>query len=162
MLNLNVSFVTKTFHFKMLFISPSGKFDINLKCIYAMRTIVKGHSAGNVLCSLMKLLSPVQKCEAYNNKLFIAVDKCAHESMISAASEYTSVNNGCTNLAVAIGGTWQKRGHTSLNGVLSVSSVDTGKVLDLVVTSQYRTHLYGCSRSCASFTEFSPSRCLIC
>ena len=33
-------------------LTPSGKFDINMKCMYGMRTIGKGLTAGNVLYSL--------------------------------------------------------------------------------------------------------------
>ena len=34
------------------------------------------------------------------------------------------------NVAVTVGGTWQKRGHTSKIGVVFVESVDTGRILD--------------------------------
>lgn len=34
-------------------------------------------------------------------------------------------------------GSWQKRGHTALNGVLTLTSVDTCKVLDISVMSKY-------------------------
>lgn len=40
-------------------------------------------------------------------------------------------------LCVAVDGTWQKRGHTSLNGILSITSVDTGKVLDIYLMSKF-------------------------
>ncbi|GFS59797.1 uncharacterized protein TNCV_2806151 [Trichonephila clavipes] len=34
-------------------------------------------------------------------------------------------NEGNKNIAVAVDGTWQKRGYTSLNGVVTVTSIDT-------------------------------------
>ena len=37
---------------------------------------------------------------------------------------------GYKDIAAAFDGTWQKRGHTSINGVLTVTSFDTRKVLD--------------------------------
>ncbi|GFU92480.1 uncharacterized protein TNCV_4794091 [Trichonephila clavipes] len=40
------------------------------------------------------------------------------------------------NVPVAIDGTWQKRGHTSLNGVVTAVSVDTGKVIDAEILSR--------------------------
>ncbi|GFX99329.1 uncharacterized protein TNCV_1614551 [Trichonephila clavipes] len=39
--------------------------------------------------------------------------------------------------AVAVDGTWQKRGYTSLNGVVTVTSIDTGKVIDVDILSKY-------------------------
>ncbi|GFW70836.1 uncharacterized protein TNCV_4148841 [Trichonephila clavipes] len=39
--------------------------------------------------------------------------------------------------AVAVDGTWQKRGYTSLNSVVTVTSIDTGKVIDVDILSKY-------------------------
>ncbi|GFY16229.1 uncharacterized protein TNCV_2348741 [Trichonephila clavipes] len=39
--------------------------------------------------------------------------------------------------AVAVDGTWQKRGYTSLNGVVTVTSIDTGKGIDVDILSKY-------------------------
>ncbi|GFT92245.1 uncharacterized protein TNCV_4092831 [Trichonephila clavipes] len=43
------------------------------------------------------------------------------------------------NIAVAVDGIWQKRGYTSLNGVVTVTSIDTGKVIDVDTLSKYCT-----------------------
>lgn len=40
-------------------------------------------------------------------------------------------------MSAAFDGTWQRRGHQSLNGVVSCTSVDTGKVLDVCVLSKH-------------------------
>ncbi|GFW90966.1 uncharacterized protein TNCV_1758401 [Trichonephila clavipes] len=56
--------------------------------------------------------------------------------MALAAAETLSFNNGNPNVPVAIDGTWQKRGHTSLNGVVTAISVDTGKVVDAEILSR--------------------------
>ncbi|GFX75447.1 uncharacterized protein TNCV_2547181 [Trichonephila clavipes] len=37
----------------------------------------------------------------------------------------------------AVDGSWQRRGHMSLNGCVSVISIDTGKILVLEVMTQY-------------------------
>ncbi|GFS74441.1 uncharacterized protein TNCV_784781 [Trichonephila clavipes] len=53
----------------------------------------------------------------------------------------------------AVDGTWQKRGYTSLNGVVTVTSIDTGKVIDVDIISKYCTsknlpyHEKDCKRS---------------
>ncbi|GFW01833.1 hypothetical protein TNCV_60851 [Trichonephila clavipes] len=40
------------------------------------------------------------------------------------------------DLAVAVDGSWQKRGFSSKNGLVTVTSVDTGKVIDVEVFSK--------------------------
>ncbi|GFX50225.1 uncharacterized protein TNCV_2782471 [Trichonephila clavipes] len=56
-----------------------------------------------------------ESLHALNN----ATEKVAKVSMALAAAETLSFNNGNPNVPVAIDGTWQKRGHTSLNGVVT-------------------------------------------
>ncbi|GFS71125.1 uncharacterized protein TNCV_5049251 [Trichonephila clavipes] len=53
-----------------------------------------------------------------------------------AAAEALSFNNGNPNVPVAIDGTWQKRGQTSLNVVVTAVSVNTGKVVDAEILSR--------------------------
>lgn len=42
-----------------------------------------------------------------------------------------------TDIAAAFYGTWQRRGYSSLNGVVTATSFDTGKVLDVECLSKY-------------------------
>ncbi|GFV53119.1 uncharacterized protein TNCV_4129331 [Trichonephila clavipes] len=56
--------------------------------------------------------------------------------MALAAAETLSFNNGNPNVHVAIDGMGQKRGHTSLNGVVTAVSVDTEKVVDAEILSR--------------------------
>ena len=46
-------------------------------------------------------------------------------------------SNGVAEVAVTLGGTWQKRGHSSQIGVIFVISVDTGEILDYCVKSLF-------------------------
>ena len=55
---------------------------------------------------------------------------------ISKESEGTSESD-TLDIAVSFDGTWAKRGHTSLFGVVYVISVDTGEVLDYEVLSNF-------------------------
>ncbi|GFS67050.1 uncharacterized protein NPIL_230011 [Nephila pilipes] len=61
-------------------------------------------------------------------------------------------NGSNKNIAVAVDGIWQKRVHTSLNGVITVTSIDTGKVIDVDILSKYcicsnkGSHQKDCSR----------------
>ncbi|GFV88932.1 uncharacterized protein TNCV_4507061, partial [Trichonephila clavipes] len=56
-------------------------------------------------------------------------------------------------LAVAVDGSWQKRGFSSKNGLVTVTSVDTGKVIDVEVFSKHcicpnkTKHFQNCKRN---------------
>ena len=70
-------------------------------------------------------VSDIQKniVDAYNN--------VASQSMISAANEIEGTwdENGICNITVSCDGAWQKRGYNSMNGIVTVISVDTGKCI---------------------------------
>ncbi|GFS60275.1 uncharacterized protein TNCV_2827531 [Trichonephila clavipes] len=83
---------------------------INTRFVYAMRSIGKGAEAGRMFCG---------------------------DSIQNAAKEAICEKEGNKNIAVAVDGTWQKRGYTSLNGVVTVTSIDTGKVIDVDILSKY-------------------------
>ncbi|GFW52378.1 hypothetical protein TNCV_990431 [Trichonephila clavipes] len=51
--------------------------------------------------------------------------------MNAAVHEAVIANDNNSNIAVAVDGTWHKRGYSSLNGVVCATSVENGKVIDL-------------------------------
>lgn len=59
--------------------------------------------------------------------------------MRNAASEAIAINDVSNDIAAALDGTWQKRGHTSMNGVVRVTLFDSGKVLDHECLSKFYT-----------------------
>ena len=61
----------------------------------------------------------------------------AEASMKSAASELAKKNGGVSDVSVSVDGTWQKRGFSSLNGVVAAISIDTGKVVDCEIMARY-------------------------
>lgn len=125
---------SKQFHSSRL--SADGKLhDINLKFVYAMRTIGKGFTVGNVLCALLDLPQPPQKYAKYHTSLITAVQ--AEDSMLKITEEVIIENVNSNDFAVALDGSCQRRGHASLNGFVSVTCFDTGKVLDVAVMSKY-------------------------
>ncbi|XP_069694387.1 uncharacterized protein [Periplaneta americana] len=120
--------------------SMSSKFlgscyDINARLVYGMRCIGKGVSAANTFCAIMDLPPPPTKFSKCMDLIYKAVSEVALESMSNAVREAVSESNN-THLTVACDGTWQKRGHTSLNGVVTTTSVNTGKVLDVHTLSK--------------------------
>ncbi|GFW91454.1 uncharacterized protein TNCV_3376201 [Trichonephila clavipes] len=111
-------------------------YEVNTRLAYAMRSVGKEEAAAKVFCGVMNLPPPPKRFYESLHALNNATEKVAKASMALAASETLSFNNGNPNVPVAIDGTWQKRGHTSLNGVVTAVSVDTGKVVDAEILSR--------------------------
>ena len=68
------------------------------------------------------------------------VKEVANTIMNEAAQELNEPannNNLVSDVGVSLGGTWQKRGFTSLNGAVAALSIDTGRVIDIDVMSRY-------------------------
>ncbi|GFX93226.1 uncharacterized protein TNCV_4761051 [Trichonephila clavipes] len=58
-------------------------------------------------------------------------------TMKDAVKEAVEENQNIRDIPVAVDGTWQKRGYSSMNGVVTVTSVDTGKVIDTEILSKH-------------------------
>lgn len=123
------------------FIQGKKVFEVNLRLAYAMRCIGKGHRGATTFAALMNLPAPPAKFCRYNNIILEALKDVSEDSMKKAAEESISANDGCKDIVAAFDGTWQKRGHSSLNGVVSATSFDTGKVLDVEILTKY---CHGC------------------
>ncbi|GFW88012.1 uncharacterized protein TNCV_216841 [Trichonephila clavipes] len=93
--------------------------------------------AGKKLCAFLGL--PFLSKLAFRNqerKLLKATERGAQENINAALSEIKG-SNSFTKCGISIDGTWQRRGYSSLNGCVSAISVDTGKILDIEVMTQY-------------------------
>ncbi|GFY36755.1 uncharacterized protein TNCV_2567171 [Trichonephila clavipes] len=102
-----------------------------------MRSIGKGAEAGRMFCGVMNLPQPPTRFFPYGKRILNAAKLVYEDSIQNAAKEAICENEGNKNIAVAVDGTWQKRGYTSLNGVVTVTSIDTGKVIDVDILSKY-------------------------
>ncbi|GFU82342.1 CCHC-type domain-containing protein [Trichonephila clavipes] len=102
-----------------------------------LKIIGEGFSAGKKLCAFLGL--PFLSKLAFRNqerKLLKATEWVAQENINAALSEIKG-SNSFTKCGISIYGTWQRRGYSSLNGCVSAISVDTGKILDIEVMTQY-------------------------
>ena len=77
-------------------------------------------------------------------KIADAYIKVSKTSMTDVAEEMRQDNiqegdseHSGANITVSCDGTWQKRGHSSLNGVVTVTAADIGKRLDYRVLSKH-------------------------
>lgn len=114
-------------------------YDLNIRLVYGLRSIGKGKAGADMMCAAMNLSPPPHRYFRYEEFLASVSDTVCKESMKNAVEDAVVINENSRDLAVAVDGSWQKRGHTSLNGIVSLTSLDTGKVLDIDVLSKYCT-----------------------
>ncbi|GFV30727.1 uncharacterized protein TNCV_951481 [Trichonephila clavipes] len=98
---------------------------INTRFVYAMRSIGKDAEAGRMFCGIMNLPQPPTRFSPYGKRILNAAKLVYEDSIQNAAMEAICKNEGNKNIAVAVDGTWQKRGYTSLNGIVTVTSIET-------------------------------------
>ncbi|GFT53868.1 uncharacterized protein NPIL_514991 [Nephila pilipes] len=99
----------------------NGFDDINIRLTYGMSCIRKGNSAAKIFCAIMNFPPTPAKFERYNYLLLRSLIKVSNESMRNAVEETVKNNNSNKDFLAAFNGSWQKLGHTSLNGVVSAS-----------------------------------------
>ena len=111
-------------------------FEVNARFTLTMRNMGKGHSDIRSFCGIMNMPPPMTEdtYQKLHGNLHNAAVKCSQESMSAAALELGQQNN--KDVTIMIGGTWQKRGHTSINGVVTCISMESRKVLDCEVLSK--------------------------
>jgi len=103
-----------------------------------MRCIGKGQRSGQVFCAMLNLPPPSSKFVKSNSAILDSLKIVSLGSLLNAVREAKLLNNNnSTDIIVACDGSWQKRGHTSLNGMISVTSIESGKVLDIKCLTKY-------------------------
>ena len=112
-------------------------FEVNRRLVYGMRTIGQGASSAKRFCGIMNM-PPPPKPNAYdrhNKALLKASRATASETMLEAGREIHEEKgedaDGISQCGVSCDGTWQRRGHSSMNGCVTTLSMDTGKCLML-------------------------------
>jgi hypothetical protein len=118
-------------------------FEVNLRMFYGLRCIGKGGEGGKVLCGILNLPRPSTAYTKYTKILIDCVSVVAEHSMKEATAEAVLENENSTDISIAYDGTWQKRGFKSKNGCCTVTSIDTGKVLDVEVLTKFCS---GCAK----------------
>ncbi|GFV73742.1 uncharacterized protein TNCV_3548911 [Trichonephila clavipes] len=85
----------------------------------------------------MNLPPPPAKFERHNFLFLNVLKTISEDSMNAAVHEAVIANDNNSNIAVAVDGTWHKRGYSSLNGVVCATSVENGKVIDFEALTKY-------------------------
>ena len=100
-----------------------------------MTEIGQGYSTLEKLCGYLNLPPPMQ-VNAFNKTqktVFEADNTAALQSMTDDAADELQENKDEQRISDVTGycdGSWQKRGHSSLNGTVTKISSDSGKYLD--------------------------------
>ena len=114
-------------------------YEVNVRTVLAFREIGKGHNAMTTFNKVMNMPPPLTRrvfTKIQNEKVLPAVKKLASDSMINNAYQVRDeIANDDGECGVSIDGTWQKRGYSSHNGIVTVISLDTKKCLDVEVLS---------------------------
>ncbi|GFU57111.1 uncharacterized protein TNCV_1779741 [Trichonephila clavipes] len=118
-------------------IGKPSTYEVNTRLVYAMRCIGKGAEAARMFCGIMNLPPPPTKFSKYNKMLLGATKDVCDATMKDAVKEAVEENQNIRDIPVAVDGTWQKRGYSPMNGVMTVTSVDTGKVIDTEILSKH-------------------------
>ena len=115
----------------------SGNYEVNLRFAYALRCIGRGQKAAQTFCGLMNLPPPPTKFLPLYRTILEPLKEVCEVSMKSAAEEAVILNNNCKDITAAFDASWQKRGHTSLNGVITGTALDNGKVIDVECLTKF-------------------------
>ena len=122
-------------------------FDVNIRTVHGLRAIGGGFSSLQKFCGYLNMAKQLtqKNFDRLSRQIMMATKNVAEKSMSDAALELRETEN--TDVGVSIDGTWQKRGFSSHNGVVTAISIDTGKVLDCEIMCR-------CCKGCTKMQSF--------
>ena len=99
-------------------------FEVNMLMAYAMRNNGTDYSDVENFCAVMNLPKPMRRMnhDKTSSVSWNAVKIIAEQTMQEGAESLKQENDGSP--AVSVDGSWQKRGFTSMNRVVTVISVN--------------------------------------
>ena len=126
--------------------TPKGRhpFDVNLRSVIAFREIGKGLTAMKKYCGFMNMPITMNKtaykrlykncCDTYVEVASTSMKNAAAEIRHEELGEFTE--DSVADIPISTDGAWQRRGHASLNGIVTVVSIDNGKCIDYEVLTK--------------------------
>ena len=129
--------------------AKAGKtfFDINLRTVLAMREIGKGYEGLSRFCTVMNMPAPMSKTSfdncvdeihwAFELEKEVSLQKVA----LSVHDDTKIPSTDISQCTVSLDGSWQTRGYSSINGV--VTCMYDSKCIDYDIRSK---HCKGCTR----------------
>ena len=121
-------------------VSGLKPFEVNLRVVMAFREIGRGREAMCTFTAIMNMPPPLtnHNYDRINSKLHKVYKEGSSESMKAAVSGLRAVVNAnasddeIIDCGISIDGTWQRRGYSSLNGVVAGLSHENKKVIDVI------------------------------
>ena len=118
---------------------------INFCSVMAFREIGRRNESMNMFTTIMNMPPPMSRVtyNEINTSLHEAYTKAADQSMRNVAKEVRNIttkfaiDNDIIDCHIGIDGSWQKRGYSSLNGVITAVARDNKKVIDFQVLSKF-------------------------
>lgn len=119
-------------------------YDINRSLVLGCRLIGRGFSAAQKLTSILNLPTPVSRgpWSKHTRTLEECAKELLEEDLRQASIEVRDFKsklvdeevgeNELIDAGVSVDGSWSSRGWTARDGLVTVVSIDTGKVLDVV------------------------------
>jgi hypothetical protein len=106
----------------------SRLYETIIRLMYGLRYIDKT-DAGKMLCAVLNIPQPPTGFSIYSKTAGSAVADVSVSFMVQAAREAAAENekDDSSHITACFDGSCQKRGHTSLNGIISATSVVRGK-----------------------------------
>lgn len=120
--------------------------NVNVQTVLSFREMGKGYQSIQLFSTLMNMPPPLSR-PAYNrinDILHVTYKEMADKSTSSAAEQIRKASgniNDIQNCQASFDGTCQRRGHASINGVVTAISSFNGKCLDAHVMSK---NCFGC------------------
>ena len=112
-------------------------FEVNRRMVYAMRACGQGFTGVERFATFLNMPKPMtaNNYEKISNKSKEAVKNIAEKTMYDAATEIkfklAANDDTIVDTAISCDGTWQRRGYSSLNGIVTIISMENGKILDV-------------------------------
>jgi len=117
--------------------------EANRRFVYASQVLGFRHEGMNKFCALMDLPPPISypTYKKTLDKVRSSVIEVSNQVMKDAIQEEIDLSNS-TDIAISGDGTWQKRGFSSKNGVVTAVGKNSVKAVDVEVMT---TVCYGCN-----------------
>lgn len=117
--------------------------EANRRFVYASQVMGFRHEGMKKLSALMDLPPPMSfpTYQQTVEKVGSTVIECSNQEMQDALQEEIELSNS-TDIAISGDGTWQKRGFSSKNGVVTAIGKNSGKSVDVEVMT---TVCFGCN-----------------
>lgn len=123
---------------------PNGGHEVNGRFTQGILAIGKNRTAAETLLMHLNMPPPVSvnAWEQYSDRIHSALENVAKKSMAKAGEELKK--DGC-DVAVSVDGTWQRRGFSSKNGVVTCVSVANDLTCKVIDVELLTSHCQACA-----------------